>query len=479
MKTGSVIKAFFIIHILCAICLALENPIGNPTVPPSSYRSGLVKSPNPVVTTTGNLIVTGNVAGGKEFRGLVPYRSSTDFGTNLGSSDIGSFLRRSAPINTRTSQLSPQPYYLPSRTVYSPASSPIITYPAVRLNTGAGNFAAHGTVKTAQANGIINAPAVSPLNEYNLTRPLSYKPIELERIINYDLMLRYGRSDLIKGVDKIENEEGIKIKTNQQAQEENGNILLRSEPVKPMEQLKPLEPLKPGEVQQEIAKAEKAPSIYEKMLNEISSEKSPVVTEANKPQITEELQPGEIEDANVGGFRSSLSKIDTETAKAITEVHKTFAAQSKDRFNYYMKSAEEFLKQGKYYRAADAYTLASIYKPDDPLAYAGRSHALFASGEYMSSAYYLTMAINMFPQYVEFKIDLNAMIPDKDRLESRIADIKQWIDRTGSPELSFLLAYIYHQLGKDNEAAAAIDTAAEKLPDSKAVKTLKQAIENK
>jgi tetratricopeptide (TPR) repeat protein len=144
-----------------------------------------------------------------------------------------------------------------------------------------------------------------------------------------------------------------------------------------------------------------------------------------------------------------------------------------------MKSAEVFLKQGKYYRAADAYTLASIYKPSDPLAYAGRSHALFASGEYMSSAYYLMMAIDMFPDYVKFKIDLNAMRPDKDRLESRIADVKVWIGRADSAELNFLLAYIYYQLGKPDLASQAIDAAAKKMPDNQAVKSLKQAIEHK
>jgi tetratricopeptide (TPR) repeat protein len=158
-------------------------------------------------------------------------------------------------------------------------------------------------------------------------------------------------------------------------------------------------------------------------------------------------------------------------------VHKSFATQANDKFNYYMRIAEEFLKQGKYYRATDAYTLASIYKPDDPLAYAGRAHALFASGEYMSSAYFLARAIDIFPEYVRFKIDLNAMIPDKDRLESRIIDVKQWIEKTQSAELNFLLAYIYYQLDKSELASEAINIAADKIPDSVSVKALKQAIE--
>jgi tetratricopeptide (TPR) repeat protein len=178
-------------------------------------------------------------------------------------------------------------------------------------------------------------------------------------------------------------------------------------------------------------------------------------------------------------LKSELAEIEKETAEAVVGVHKSFATQAKDKFNYYMRTAEEFLKQGKYYNAVDAYVLASIYKPDDPLAYAGRAHALFASGEYMSSAYFLARAINIFPQYVNFKIDINAMIPDKGRLESRIADVKLWAQKAESAELSFLLAYIYYQLDKTYLALEAINFSAGKMPDNAAVKALKQAIEKK
>jgi tetratricopeptide (TPR) repeat protein len=235
--------------------------------------------------------------------------------------------------------------------------------------------------------------------------------------------------------------------------------------------------LQPGQINEEAAKAAKAPkakSVYDQMVEELNAAKK---EEAKKEEKKEENKTGKNEEPNTGGQRSELSTISKETAAAMKDIHKSFAIEANDKFNYYMKSAEDFLKQGKYYRAADAYTLASIYKPSDPLAYAGRSHALFASGEYMSSAYFLTMAINMFPQYVNFKIDLNAMIPDKDRLESRIADVKVWIERTNSPELNFLLAYVYYQLGKTDLAAKAIGTASQKMPYSQAVKALEQAIE--
>lgn len=483
MKRYNLINVFFVIQVFCAVSLALESPIGDPTVPPSSVRSGLVRSPNPV-DTSGNFTVTGNVSGGSQFRGLVPYHSPTEFQGSMGTSDLSSFLRRSAPMNLNRNQVTPQPYYLPSSTVSSinrGGASGLITYSSIRENNGTGYFAAPAVTKNVPT-GISNIPEVLPIYESDLTRPLSYKSRDLERIVNYDLMTREAQNDLKAALQKageIKRRTNLEVNLPAQALQKDKSIPSIPEPIKPMEKSKPLEPLQPGEVRQELAKAQKAPSIYEQMLKEVSPEKAAEIGETKKSQIEQEYQTDKIEDPNAGGFRSDLSQVGQETAEATKGVYETFATLSNDKFNYYMRSAEELLKQGQYYRAADAYTLASIYKPNDPLAYAGRAHALFASGEYMSSAYYLTMAINMFPQYVGFKVDLNAMIPDKDRLESRIADVKQWAEKNNSPELSFLLAYIYHQLGKDDEAAKAINIAAEKLPDSEAVKGLKQAIEKK
>ena len=74
---------------------AALNPLGSATVPPSHYSSGLVRSPAPF-SIGGNLIVSGNVGGGRHFRGVVPYNAISDFGSNLSPSTLDPFLRRSA-----------------------------------------------------------------------------------------------------------------------------------------------------------------------------------------------------------------------------------------------------------------------------------------------------------------------------------------------------------------------------------------------
>jgi len=79
---------------------AVDNPVGSGLVPPSTFRSGLVRSPNPI-DTSGNLLITGNIRGGRYFRGVVPYRAPSDFvaaagSVPHGSSSLDSFLRDSA-----------------------------------------------------------------------------------------------------------------------------------------------------------------------------------------------------------------------------------------------------------------------------------------------------------------------------------------------------------------------------------------------
>jgi hypothetical protein len=68
---------------LCKVGLSLDTPavtgpVGPGTVPPTTYNSGLVPSINPI-DATGNMVITGNVAGGMYFRGVVPYSGATNF----------------------------------------------------------------------------------------------------------------------------------------------------------------------------------------------------------------------------------------------------------------------------------------------------------------------------------------------------------------------------------------------------------------
>ncbi len=65
-----------------------------------------------------------------------------------------------------------------------------------------------------------------------------------------------------------------------------------------------------------------------------------------------------------------------------------------------------------------------------------------------------------------------------DKLQSRIADVKEWLEKSGSGQLHFLLGYVYYRMGKLQEAKEAMDIAYEKMPQSPAVDMVKKAIDD-
>ena len=107
---------------------AIRNPVGTSTAPVSSIRSGLLTTPVPIDSAS-ELSITGNLRGGKYFRGNVPYRSTTDFGLDPGTSSLNSsrtapslssFLRDTAgpeDFGRRSSRYGTRPYYSPTETV--------------------------------------------------------------------------------------------------------------------------------------------------------------------------------------------------------------------------------------------------------------------------------------------------------------------------------------------------------------------------
>ncbi len=186
----------------------------------------------------------------------------------------------------------------------------------------------------------------------------------------------------------------------------------------------------------------------------------------------------------------SAAELSAEAKRALGG-HQDYNSYSANKFQQYASAGQEYLKQGKYYRAVDAYTLASIYKPGPAgslrqreaaaLVHAAKSLALFAAGEYMSSALFLGRALQTDQSSIfNFQFSIPA-----DKLDSRIADAEECLrlcreagyQTGGVGELQFLLGYIYLRTGRLAEAKRAISEACEKLPDAPAVIALKKAVD--
>ncbi len=171
----------------------------------------------------------------------------------------------------------------------------------------------------------------------------------------------------------------------------------------------------------------------------------------------------------------SRSEISAE-AKRIMGRHESPDSFAGDKFSQHLRAAEDHLRAGEYYKAADSFALASVYRPNDPRALTGRSHALFAAGEYISSALFLSRALAIRPEYVTVKVDFVTLLGGPNRLAGRIADVEQWFSQSGSGRLQLLLGYIYYQTGRLNEAKRAVEAAHTKMPDSPAVPAIRDAI---
>jgi tetratricopeptide (TPR) repeat protein len=352
-------------------------------------------------------------------------------------------------------------------------------------------------------------------------RPMRYTPQELEKLIadgvaTYAQVKRIADEQNLAQMERLRQDlKRLKYKAPQLKQ----SLTMRDESLRPFTKLEGgedvlhlLKPPKPkertGEEGPQAQKGafrtlDKESDVYEQMkrrIDELQKGLEPL-PKAEKPEEAdtggENLSAEELELLRVGvrisksqgvgtggSSQKEISPLDalsdieiSDKAKKVLEPHKTFASYSNDKFNQHIRAAEMYMKEGRYYRAADSFTMASIYNPDDPLAYAGKSHALFAAGDYLSSALFLSRALEIFPEYARFKVDLVAMVGDRDKLESRIANVEEWLKISRAPELQFLLGYVYYQIGRLQRAKQAIDAAYEKLPEAPAVIALKRAID--
>jgi len=464
MENRSIIFWLLFFVLLPEAVWAIENtnvrsPVGTGRVPLSSNRSGLIRTPNPIDTRY-NLVVTGNVGGGRHFRGVVPYQSTSSLGVGSASSSLDPFLRRSGEsIYTGNYSGQNQTYYSPTRTVTrTRAGQPDIIRPPASGSSGysMGKSAAFPQVSQAKK---FSYPDIMTSNIR--VRPMSRTTLELEEsfLIELEESIKGDEPADIKRMGRL-----AKFKHDVEQAVEKSAELKKELINQRKEEL--------GEDIKQPLEAELIGKLGEDMFLDIFTQ---MKWQIDKLQ---EIADSDEEEDKQDSKRRDISK-PAAKYKGISVSHKTFASLSHDRFNEHMRAAEIYLKEGKYYRAADAYTMASVYKRDDPLAYAGKSHALFAAGEYMSSALFLSRALKVFPEYAQLKIDIVTMVGSRDKLESRIVDIEEILGKVNVPELQFLLGYIYYQMGRLNKAKESIDAAYKKMSDSSAVIELRKAIFSK
>jgi len=157
----------------------------------------------------------------------------------------------------------------------------------------------------------------------------------------------------------------------------------------------------------------------------------------------------------------------------------SFSTYSHSQFDKYYNTAQNQLLRGNYLEAADSFTLASLYEPDNANCYAGHGHALFAAGQFVSSALYIIRAIELNPEYVQANIDLVPSIGNRNVVDMRTSELEQLLKKAPASGLQILTAYVYYRTGKLANAKQIINAVYQEMPNSRAAVALKLAIDSK
>jgi hypothetical protein len=460
MNTKAILHLFGFFFVLAA-CLAVENPnVGTSRSAPASsgQRQRFISTPN-TYGGSGNDVISGNVGGMKYFHGVIPYGSSYYSGAyagDSGSRTVNNFLRRSAdPLANDRNPGQPRSYYDPARTVSSYQRPDGTSGLSMPIQTGQG-----------RNNPYVTLP-VDPLrNPQYQRRPLSDNDMDLEQLFAKREQLQQKANDLTDQ-EKTERKNFFDLSLVPEEKEKQNNEKTEEETESAIKPRKD----RLTDLQEQFAQT----------LNEQEKDQQTVSdqTEADK----ESPQPDEQKPTDYASPESDLvpkfdpEMLDRAEGKKILGEHKTFASLAEEKFTTYMNMAEDFVRNGQFYKAADTYALANVWKPKDARGYLGQSFSLLAAGEYMSSAFYLNRAMDLDSKIALKKYDLSAFIGDRDIFENRVLEISTWQQRSGSGEMAFLLAYISYQDDKAVRAKESINIAKTAMPDSKAVMILKNIID--
>ncbi len=138
----------------------------------------------------------------------------------------------------------------------------------------------------------------------------------------------------------------------------------------------------------------------------------------------------------------------TERARALVgSTLRTYAGDAESEVNRLIINAELEARRGEFYRAADLYAAAARVDFRNPLIRLGHGHALLFAGDYLSAVFHLTRGLREFEMLPYFDIDLVVFAPDASLLDIRRADLEHRLEQQENYRLRFLLGYAEYYSG--------------------------------
>lgn len=137
-----------------------------------------------------------------------------------------------------------------------------------------------------------------------------------------------------------------------------------------------------------------------------------------------------------------------------------FAGRGRDLFNVHMKQARQYLREGKFYRAAGRYELAAVANRRNPLARMGLCVAHFCAGEPLTASLHLKRAFAMFPALMATGLDVKGMVGPTvlrhrlNALDKRVARHRGENERAEADKrmLTLLLTFVHKNAGNADAA---------------------------
>jgi len=548
---------------------SVPSAVRSATTPLTNYENGLVDTPDPIDSSS-DRVVTGNVTGGKHFRGALPYRPPTSIDAPLGSTSLDPFLRRTAPSTVAddalgtsgsfysptgtvttaggsnlerslgtaySGQLSPARYTSGSDVRLPPSDTTSAEIPLVSPTIPVGDLATQWPASTPDA-------VVTREDYQQQMRQLQEKLAQVKAEL---VQLERSFATATEATGPATRTAPAEVPALPDTAMQVGQPLAPSEASRRRELLQEtarllsatmglpdgsatdgdaaLGQVETGAASETVAGAQPRLRLYEEQEHEQASSNVPLSIDAlvaprtrqttgvgespsanelpavqrinetarafdttsmvlNRPQTAVPLPPTSPGAELPSGYRvlgqgsdSALSPIKAATTTTPTSSSPPNDDSSSSKmFERYLQSGRQLMQQGQFQRAADAFTLASAYRPNDARAHLGKGHALLAAGQYLDSALFIAKAVELDLPAVLQRTDLIQIVGGPEAFVAHFNELDRLIKTDGGPQPKFLMAYIYYQMDRPQEAKAAIDAAQKQLPTSVPIDLLRTAI---
>ena len=172
---------------------------------------------------------------------------------------------------------------------------------------------------------------------------------------------------------------------------------------------------------------------------------APDQTDTTLPGLPDTLQPSRTPGSGLLNSNQAIAAIAGALRHGRTLDH--YATEDPTRFNELLKSAGQRLADGKYFWAERHFDRALRFTPGHPLAIAGMGHAQIGAGLHVPAALTLRRLLTTNPELIDVRY-ARSLLPSPVRLDVAVEQLRNRITRIERDRQlrGFVLAYIGHQL---------------------------------